>query len=163
MPHLRGEVARLQRENLELRQQVGYWKGMHAQALRRIEELQREAEHLRGENKKLQAQIFGQRSEKQSPADRSNHLEGEEGTSPQRKKGQQRERPGPKQRDYSHLPAVDELRELPFDQRACPKCGQSLTPSDAEESELIEIEVRAYRRKIRRRRYRRTCQEKGTS
>ena len=32
-----------------------------------------------------------------------------------------------------------------------------MTPSDAEESELIEIEVRAYRRKIRRRRYRRTC------
>ena len=52
---------------------------------------------------------------------------------------------------------VEELRELPEEQRACPKCGQALTPSDAEESELIEIEVRAYRRKIRRRRYRRTC------
>jgi transposase len=157
VPHLRGEVARLQRENLELRQQVGYWKGMHAQALRRIEELQREAEHLRGENKKLQAQRFGQRSEKQSPADRSNHLQGEETTSPRRKKGQQPQRPGPKRRDYSHLATEEELRELPEDQRVCPKCGQALTPTDAEESELIEIDVRAYRRKIRRRRYRRTC------
>jgi transposase len=157
VPHLRGEVARLQRENLELRQQVGYWKGMHAQALRRIEELQREAEHLRGENKKLQAQLFGQRSEKQSPADRSNHLQGEETTSPRRKKGQQPQRPGPKRRDYSHLATEEELRELPEDQRVCPKCGQALTPTDAEESELIEIDVRAYRRKIRRRRYRRTC------
>jgi transposase len=32
-----------------------------------------------------------------------------------------------------------------------------LTPIDAEESELLEIEVRAYRRTIRRQRYRRTC------
>ena len=33
---LRAEVAGLRRENLELRQQAGYWKGMHAQAVRRI-------------------------------------------------------------------------------------------------------------------------------
>jgi transposase len=161
VPRLRGEVARLQRENLELRQQVGYWKGMHAQALRRLEDLQREVEHLGGENKKLQAQLFGQKSEKQPSADRSNHLEGEAEPSPRRKKGQQPQRPGPKRRDYSHLSAEEELRELPEDQRACPQCGQALTPTDAEESELIEIDVRAYRRKIRRRRYRRTCTCEG--
>src|ERR1700694_5149491 len=144
VPRLRGEVARLQRENLELRQQVGYWKGKHAQALRRRDGLQAEDEHRRGENKKLQAQLFGQKSEKQSSADRSNHLEGEEGSSPRRKKGQQPQRPGPKRRDYSHLPPEEELRELPEDRRACPKCGQALAPTDAEESELIEIDVRAY-------------------
>jgi transposase len=154
---LRQEVAQLRRENLELRQQAGYWKGQHARAVQRIQELEREVEHLRGENKKLQAQLFGQKSEKQSSSDRSNHLEGEEGTSPRGKKGQQRQRPGPRRRDYAHLPAQEELRELPEDQRVCPQCGQALSPSDAEESELIEIEVRAYRRKIRRRRYRRTC------
>jgi transposase len=157
VPQLRGEVARLRRENLELRQQVGYWKGMHAQALRRIEQLQQEVEHLRGENAKLQAQLFGRKSEKQSSPDRSNHLEGEQESSSKRNRGQQPGRPGPKRRDYSHLPAEEELRELPEDQRSCPQCGQALTPSDAEESELIEIDVRAYRRKIRRRRYRRTC------
>jgi transposase len=157
VPQLRGEVARLRRENLELRQQAGYWKNQHARAVLRLQELEREVEHLRGENKKLQDQLFGHKSEKQSSSDRSNQLEGEESPSPKRKKGQQRGRPGPKRRDYSHLPAVDELRELPEDQQACPKCGQALTPSDAEESELVEIEVRAYRRQIRRRRYRRTC------
>lgn len=155
---LRDEVARLRRENLELRQQVGYWKGMHAQALRRIEQLQQEVEHLRGENAKLQAQLFGRKSEKQSSRDRSNHLEGEEEESSSKgKRGQQSGNPGPTRRDYSHLPAVDEPLEVPTAQRTCPKCGQTLSPSNAEESELIEIEVRAYRRKIRRRRYRRTC------
>lgn len=154
---LRQEVVQLRRENLELRQQAAYWKSQHARAVQRIEQLQREVEHLRGENQKLQAQLFGRKSEKQSSRDRSNHLEGEKEPSGQRKRGQQADRPGPKRRDYSHLSAVDEARELPAEHRACPQCGQALSPSDAEESEVIEIDVRAYRRKIRRRRYRRTC------
>jgi transposase len=159
---LRQEVADLQRANLELRQQAGYWKSQHARTVQRNQELEREVEHLRGENSKLQAQLFGRKTEKQSSPDRSNHLEGEEEKkSPKRKRGQQPDRPGPKRRDYAHLPAVEELRELPADQRACPQCGQALTPSDAAESELIEIEVRAYRRKIRRRRYQRTCTCEG--
>jgi transposase len=58
---------------------------------------------------------------------------------------------------YSHLPVVEELRELPAQRRVCPQCGAALVPSDTEDSEQIEIEVRAYRRRIRRRRYQRTC------
>lgn len=154
---LRQEVAQLRRENLELRQQAGYWKGQHARAVQRVQELEREVEHLRGENQKLQAQLFGRKSEKQTSQDRSNHLEGEGKETPQRKRGQQPEHAGPKRRHYEHLPVVVEPRELPKDQQTCPQCGQALSPSDAEESELIEIEVRAYRRQIRRRRYRRTC------
>ena len=46
---------------------------------------------------------------------------------------------------------------MPQDQRACTRCGTPFTPSDTEESQQIEIEVRAYRRLIRRRRYQRTC------
>ena len=55
------------------------------------------------------------------------------------------------------MPVVEELRELPEEQRVCPQCGAALVPSDTEDSEQIEIEVRAYRRRIRRRRYQRTC------
>ena len=94
------------------------------------------------------------------PRDRSNHLEGEsedQDSSTPRKRGQQKDRPGPPRRDYSHLPVVDEPRELPEDQRICPKCGAALSPSNTEDSEQIEIEVRPYRRRIRRRRYQRTC------
>ena len=157
---LRQEVADLRRENLELRQQVGYWKAQHARAVHRAEHLEAEVENLRGENRKLQDQLFGRKSEKSSTGDRSNHLEGESderdsSTAP--KRGQRKERPGPKRRDYSHLPVVEDLRELPKDQLVCPQCGAALSPSDTEDSEQIEIEVRAYRRRIRRRRYQRTC------
>jgi len=157
---LRQEVAELRRENLELRQQVGYWKAQHARAVHRAEHLEAEVENLRGENRKLQDQLFGRKSEKSSTQDRSNHLDGEredQDSSTPRKRGQQKDRPGPPRRDYSHLPVVDDPQELPEDQCICPKCGAALSPSSTEDSEQIEIEVRPYRRRIRRRRYQRTC------
>jgi transposase len=159
VPELRQEVKELRRENAELRQQAGYWKTMHARAVQRAEQLEAELEQLRGENRKLQAQLFGRKSEKTAAPDRSNSLEGETDPAPSTppKRGQRRDRPGPPRRDYSHLPVVVELRPLPEDQRVCPQCGAVLSPSDTEDSEQVEIEVRAYRRHIRRRRYQRTC------
>ena len=155
---LRQEVAHLRRENLELRQQAGYWKGMHAKAVRRIEELQAENDQLRGEVRGLKDQVFGRKSEKTS-RDRSNVLDGEDEANPAApgRRGQRADRPGPPRRDNGRLPVVEEIRELPEDQRLCPRCGAAATPSDTEDSELIEIEVSPYRRRIRRRRYQRSC------
>jgi transposase len=156
---LRQEVAELRRENAEQRQQVGYWKAQHARAVHRAEQLEAEVEQLRGENRKLQDQLFGRKSETTSAQDRSNRLEGEDDQAPSTppKRGQRKDRPGPARRDFSHLPVVEDLRGLPQVQRVCPQCGAALVPSDTEDSEQIEIEVRAYRRLIRRRRYRRSC------
>ena len=46
---LRAEVERLRRENLEFRQQVGYWKSRHRDALLRIAALEQEVEQLEGQ------------------------------------------------------------------------------------------------------------------
>jgi transposase len=156
---LRQEVADLRRENAELRQQVGYWKAQHARAVHRAEQLEAEVEQLRGENRKLQDQLFGRKSETTSTQDRSNRLEGEDDPAPftPPRRGQRKDRPGPARRNYSHLPVVEDLRELPQARRVCPQCGAPLVPSDTEDSEQIEIEVCAYRRRIQRRRYQRTC------
>lgn len=155
---LRQVVEQLRREVLELRQQVGYWRAMHARPAQRITVLEAENEQLRAENRKLQSQLFGRKSEKSASRDRSNHLEGEQDeATPPTPRGQRRGRPGPPRRNYEHLPVVEQLGELPQDQRVCPQCGAALVPNDTEDSEQIEIEVRAYRRRFRRRRYRRTC------
>ncbi len=163
---LRQQIEGLQRENLELRQQVGYWKSRHRDSLIRITALEKDVEQLEGEKRQLKADLFGRRSETQSRSDRSNRLDDPEDDShqPQRKRGQQSENPGPKRRDYSHLPARVSFSELPAEQCACPHCGRPLLPrSDTEDSEQIEIEVQAYRRVIRRRRYQRTCTCDGPS
>lgn len=153
---LRAEVASLRRENSELRQQVGYWKSRHADALRRITVLEQENEHLRGENRRLQAQHFGRKSEKQSSQDRSNHLEGLAEDKPQREPSKPQK--SPQRRAQPHLPIIEQIIELPADQRACPQCGkprQAMTAT--EDSEQIEIDVKAHRRVLRRKRYLQTC------
>jgi transposase len=157
---LRAEVRRLQRDNLELRQQVGYWKSRHRDALGRVAALEQKVEQLEGEKRQLRADLFGRRSEARPLTDRSNHLDDpQDGTLPPRRdRGQQPENPGPKRRDYSRLPVREESRGLPPERCVCPRCGQPLLPrGDTEDSEQIEIDVRAYRRVIHRRRYRRTC------
>lgn len=156
--NLRAENAALRRQNLELRQEAGYWKSRHAAAVVRIAKLEAEVAELRGENRQLQARLFGQKSEQSKSPDRSNHLPGEsEEQSRPQPRGQRKGRPGPKRRSYDQLPVVEERIELPADRCVCDRCGLAYTPSGSEDSEQLEIEVRAYRRKIRRRRYQRTC------
>jgi transposase len=157
---LRAEVERLKRENLEFRRQAGYWKSRHGDALRRITELEQKVEQLEGEKRQLKADLFGKSTETTTRSDRSNDLDNPQDDSrgPQRKRGQQPNNPGPKRRDYSHLPVVDEFSVLPPERCVCPQCGKPLLlHGDTEDSEQIEIKVRAYRRVIHRRRYQRTC------
>jgi transposase len=154
---LRAEVVRLRGENLELRQQAGYWKSRHADAVRRIAALQQEIDLLQGENRKLQAERFGRRSEKQSGSDRSNQLDDPADAQPKRKRGQQPDRPAPQRRDYSHLPAREQFIDLPESEQICPCCGLPLNACGTEDSEQLEIETSVFRRVLRRRRYQRTC------
>ena len=153
---LRAEVAGLRRENLELRQQSGYWRSRHADAVRRIAALEQENEQLHGEIRKLQAERFGRRSEKQSASDRSNELEAP-ADEPKRPRGRQPGQPAPRRRDYSHLPIREQFMDLPESERVCPDCGLAVKACGSEDSEQLEIEIIMYRRVIRRRRGQRTC------
>jgi transposase len=157
---LRADVERWQRQNLELRQQAGYWQSMHARATQRLDDLQQELELLRGEIRKLKADLFGRKSEKRSPKDRSNDLEDpqEAAAQPKRKRGQQPDRPPPQRRDYSHLPERIRKVELPPEQCQCPDCGKPFQRrSDTEDATQIESEVIFYRLVWQRCRYETTC------
>jgi transposase len=157
---LRAANQRLERENLEFRQQAAYWKSRHRDAVQRIAALEHKVERLEGEKRQLKADLFGRSTETTTRSDRSNHLDDPQDDSqePQRKRGQQPGNTGPKRRNYSHLPVRPAISELPPDQCVCLDCGLPFLPHGyTEDSEQIEIEVSPYRRVIRRRRYRRTC------
>ena len=99
---LHAKVDRLERANLELRQQVGYWKSRHRDALDRVAASEQKVEQLEGEKRQLQADLFGRRSEARPGNDRSNDLDDPQDDSqkPKRNRGQQPGNPGPKRRDY---------------------------------------------------------------
>jgi len=163
---LQQEVCELRRENAELRQQVrelrsevGYWKSMHARAVERNKKLEAELDQAKAESRQLKAERFGKQSEKQSAADRSNDLDDpQRPATPKKKRGQQPGRPAPKRRDYSHLPAREGQIDLSDDEKVCPCCGKPLEDfGQSDATEQIEIEIVVYRRVVRRKRYRRTC------
>jgi transposase len=149
-------LARLQ---AEFRCEVGYWKSRHADAVKRIERMQGELDQSRGETRALQDKLFGCKSEKSARSDRSNDLfDPEEVTATVKKRGAQPGRAGHGRRDYSHLPVEEEFHSLPEESLACPFCGNlAAMMSDTEDSDLLEVNVRPHRRRIRRRRYRPTC------
>jgi transposase len=156
-------VQRLEREmeklRAEFRCEVGYWKSRHADAVKRIEQLTEELDQARGQVRSLQDQLFGRKSEKSAGSDRSNDLfDPKEVPAPLKKRGAQPGHEGHGRRDYSHLPVVEEFVALPEESLLCPICGKpAVTLSATEDSEVLEIEVRAHRRRMRRRRYRATC------
>ena len=56
------------------------------------------------------------------------------------------------------MPVLTEEHVLPDEKARCSCCGKPFAPGGYEEDkEIIEIDVKAYRRRIRRRRYLRTC------
>ncbi len=112
---LLAEVAQLRREVAEVRQQAGYWKGMFERAKQKNEQLQEEIDQLRAENRLVKDKIFAAKSEKRRAKDRSNHLEDpvETASRQPRRRGHQPGWPGPRRRDHSHLPVVEEVVDLP--------------------------------------------------
>jgi len=156
-------VLRLERALEELRadfrREVGYWKSQHANAVKRIEQLKVELDQSRGQVRALQDKLFGRKSEKSASGDRSNDLfDPEEAAVAAKRRGAQPGHAGHGRRDYSHLPVDEEFVALPEESLVCPICGKLATVmSDTEDSELLEIDVRAHRRRIRRRRYRAVC------
>jgi transposase len=156
---LEREFDALRREISELRCDVGYWKSRHADAVKRIEQLQEELEQSRGETRTLQDKLFGRKSEKSTRGDRSNDLaDPNEIPATVKKRGAQAGHAGHGRRDYSHLPVQEEFVSLPEESLVCPHCGKpAAMMSVTEDSEVLEVEVRPHRRRIRRHRYRPTC------
>jgi transposase len=166
---LRAEVEALRKEVRQLREEVEfwkaeshkhfcdaqYWRAMHQQALERIAQRDEEIDRLKAEVRGLRQQLFGRKTEKGKAAEPPQGL-GKSSTG--RRRGQQRGHAGHGRRDHSHLPAVVTPVDLPADERCCPRCHQPYAEfPGTEDSEMIEIHVRAHRRVLRRKRYRRTC------
>jgi transposase len=137
--------------------QAGYWKAMHDRAVQREALLKQEVEQLRAQLRLREQQLFGKKTEAGTTAALTPPATSPAPT-PRRRRGQQPGRPGPRRRDHSHLPAVVEEHRLPAEQCCCRRCGRPFAPlSGTEDSTLLEVEVRAHRRVIRRHRYRPTC------
>jgi transposase len=132
---------------------AGYWKSTHERALVREADLKAEAESLRALLLLREQQLFGTKSEAGAAGS-----EASPSAKPSKPRGQQPGQPGPKRRGHSRLPATQEIVDLPDGQRHCSGRGLPFVPfAGTEDGEALEVEVKAYRRVYRRRRYRPAC------
>ena len=128
----------LSRENARLR------KGAKT-SRNRIETLEVQLERLRATGAVLSRALYGRKSEQQDKP------------GSERKRGQQRGAPGHGRTQRPGLQERTEEHNPPPDACVCGRCGQPYAPNGAGESTLVEIEVKAHKRVIRRPRWRRTC------
>ena len=152
-PFARLMVSISKQEYAQLKWDAQYWQARHQAALMREAACKSQIETLKGQVRDLRQRLFGRQSEKITTLSEQQSKGGSK-----RPRGQQRGSLGHGRVDFSHLPAHEEERDLSQAERCCPKCGKLaavLPPS--EDSEVIEIEVKAYRRVIRRKRYRPSC------
>src|SRR5579859_1688356 len=143
-------------QEFEPYRQAAYWQTMHQRAVQREQQLHQRIAELEAQLRLREQQLFGRKTE--TSAATAPPPSPTPPPPPRRPRGQQRGRPGPRRRDHSHLPAVIEDREIPGDQCCCQRCGCPFAPvSGTEDSTVLEVDVKAHRRIIRRRRYRPTC------
>jgi transposase len=146
----------LVREVLDLRCRAGYWEAQFHKAKERERLLLQEIEQLKAEKRALEQRLTGRKSEtrpraKQRPSDSAK-------PKVKRGRGQQPGNRGPVRRNHEHLPVHDEVIDLPQDQRLCTCCGKPFAAMEqTDDGEILEIEVRGYRRRYHRKRYRPTC------
>ena len=123
-----------------------------ASAEQRERALQGELEYARGRIRDLERRLFGKKSERGRTIDEHSTRRG----APVRGRGQQRGAPGHGRGALGDLPLREEVVQIR--KPCCPACGRALQDfPGTEDSEVLEIEVKAYRRLIRRQRYRPVC------
>ncbi len=136
---------------------ANYYKAMFHAARQREAALQTENEQLRAQLRLREQQLFGRKTEATATTTPTATTTRPEAP-PRRPRGQQRGHKGPRRRNYSHLPVAVEEHGIPGDQCYCQDCGRPFAPvSGTEDSTILEVEVKAHRRLIRRHRYRPTC------
>jgi transposase len=134
---------------------AAYWQAQHRRARDREDKLKAQNQQLQAEIRRLKQQLFGTSSETstatQTTTPNSPPL-------PKRSRGQQPGRPSPAKRRHDALPQVEEIHDVPEAQRRCLCCDLPFAEfPGTEDAEILEVDVKAHRRVIRRKRYRPTC------
>jgi hypothetical protein len=153
-------LRRLRLQLIELRRQANYYRYQHQRAVQRAaqreDEWKEQLRCLQGEILELKSRLYGRKSETASATKPEPTSPASDNKRKKRSRGHQPGNKGHGRRDHDHLPTTPENCVLPKDQQCCAACGEPFVeiPGSAD-GDILEIEVRAYRRRYHRQRYRR--------
>lgn len=161
------------REHIELKQRARQYQGLHARALQRMQWLQQTHERQRAQTgaqiaqlqaelalahaqiRDLRQRVFGAKTEQSRSLNALEAGAAQPAHAARRPRGQQPGRRGHGRTCLRALPAQVQEVCSPI---VCPRCGVAATPAwGRQEAQVLEIEVKAYRRVVRRQRWRPAC------
>jgi transposase len=150
-------IRHVQRQLVELRCQANYWRALHQRAVQREALLAAQVRQLQGEIRELKRRLFARKTETASATEPKTVKPNQPQHQP-RSRGQQPGSPGHGRRHHDHLPTTHETCAVPEAERCCPDCGLAYEkiPGSAD-GDILEVEVRAHRRRYHRERYKRSC------
>jgi transposase len=137
-------------EMIGYKTKANYWEAQFRQLKTREVDLLYEVEELKAKLRKREQELFGASTEKaKNTQDSHPQLKDEP---PKRNRGQQPGSKGHGRRDYDHLPVIEvEELELINESARCPCCHKPYEELPGfTESYILEIDVKAHRRLIRR-------------
>lgn len=152
-------VQLTQAEHIALKWKGNYWKHQHEHVKTQNEELKQELAFAHAKIRDLQQRLYGKKSEKGTT--KRETPSGECGRS-SRSRGQQTGSQGHGRTARPDLPVVEEERDLAPEDKQCGMCGKAYARlAHTEDSRIIEIQVKAHVRLIKRNRYRQACECDG--
>ena len=154
-PFAQAIVQLTKQEYVQLKWDSRYWQRQHERTIARKAALKKELESAHAEIRDLKQRLYGKHSEKSSLP--SEAQAGDQKS--RRPRGQARGSKGHGRTPRPDLPVLEEVHVLPLDEQVCPHCNAAfeLFPG-TEDSEILEVNVKAYVRKIKRQRYKKSCQ-----
>jgi transposase len=147
------KIQEYKQQNIEYKSKANYWEAQFAQLKTKEEELKNEIAELKAQLNKREQQLFGRKSEKNKKTTE------QKPNASTKKRGQQITNKIPNRRSYNNLPEIIEDVSLSPEDIVCHNCKLSyeVMPT-TDDSEIIDIiNVKAYKRIIRRKRYKRCC------
>lgn len=148
--HYQNGIVIRERMQYQHDEEVRNLKKKHSEEVDRLKET---VKKLEAKVKLRERQLFGTKSEQGSGNSESKGKD-----KSKRSRGQQEGNKSPPKRDYSHLPLVPEVLDIPESDRTCPCCNTPYADMGAtEDSDVIEVEVQAHTRRLKRKKYRRSC------
>lgn len=137
---------------IELKAQCNSYKALFERALEREADLKRELDQERAKVRDLNQRLYGRKSEQRR---HNEALPKNPMMSPARPRGQQPGSRGHGRTPRPDLPVKEEIRDLAAHEKCCADCGLPLHDlGTTEDSQIVEIQVAPYIRRIRRKKYR---------
>lgn len=143
---------------IQLQWESQYWKSQYSRVVERENALKVENENLSGQIRDLKQRLYGRKTEKGGLKNEGQ----KEDPKAKNPRGQQKWAKSSGRKLSSDLPVEEEYVDIPEDRKVCRICGLKHKEFPlTQDSDVVEVEVRGYIRRVRRKQYIPVCQCEG--